>query len=642
MIPLGVDAPPDIPRFIRELDRFVPLHSLLFLHGNVLDWVAYPVRDAEGRIHWTEGDLPGFLRRYLLGLGYEIVGELDPLEGLTFAAEPMCKRFERILQGQPPEPLPAGPGRPPPPAPPPSGPPPDLDPLVRDLARVLANREVPAAFVLPFASRLTSAPDRLSRAEQILFTRLLKASLGAREVIRQTGGRWSNLLILLVDKPSDVPAFLTLGNPRARSIFVERPGTPDRIRFLKTQYPAFHRQGLAITPELPGLFAALTEGLTHRELLGLVALSRREQLPVEQIRKLCERFKYGVTESEWDRLDPVRLAHASTLIGARIKGQEAAVAHLLAIIKRAATGLSAGHGAGTQRPRGVLFFAGPTGVGKTELAKALAELLFGREDRLVRFDMSEYAAAHADQKLLGAPPGYVGYEEGGRLTNAIKEQPFSVLLFDEIEKAHPGIFDKFLQILDDGRLTDGRGETVYFSESIVIFTSNLGTVGGAEGERRALVTPAMPYAEVRATILEALRQHFNLTLGRPEIFNRFGDNFVVFDFIRPPMDEQILDKLLAQLVADLAEQPGLTLEIAPSARATLAGLARLRLEHGGRGIRNLLESALVTPLAGWLFDQAIGAGARVRLTAVEDRGDEAAQRFVLHLSRLDSPGPGVL
>ncbi|CAK0777057.1 hypothetical protein CCP4SC76_6280005 [Gammaproteobacteria bacterium] len=178
MIPLGADAPPDIPRFIRELDRFVPLHSLLFLHGNVLDWVAYPVRGAEGRIHWTEGDLPGFLRRYLLGLGYEIVGELDPLEGLTFAAEPMQKRFERILQGQPPEPIATEAGRSPPSAPPPPGPPPDLDPLVRDLARVLANREVPAAFVLPFASRLTSAPDRLSRAEQTLFTRLLKASLG--------------------------------------------------------------------------------------------------------------------------------------------------------------------------------------------------------------------------------------------------------------------------------------------------------------------------------------------------------------------------------------------------------------------------------------------------------------------------------
>jgi ATP-dependent Clp protease ATP-binding subunit ClpA len=253
--------------------------------------------------------------------------------------------------------------------------------------------------------------------------------------------------------------------------------------------------------------------------------------------------------------------------------------------------------------------------------------------------MSEYAAAHADQKLLGAPPGYVGYEEGGKLTNAVKEQPFSVLLFDEVEKAHAGIFDKFLQILDDGRLTDGKGETVYFSESIIIFTSNLGTVAPLEmqqGIRRQLVTQAMTYQEVQATILQSIRDHFNLVLGRPEILNRFGENFVVFDFIRPPVDEQIIDNLLKQLIASVAEQQKLQLGISRTVRDTLIQLARPHLEHGGRGIRNVLDMALINPLASRLFELELPPNSKIVLTQLFEHGEEAKQRFSIEVKVQDS------
>src|SRR5690606_13759088 len=202
---------------------------------------------------------------------------------------------------------------------------------------------------------------------------------------------------------------------------------------------------------------------------------------LSNVKRLSEMYKYGVTTNEWDKIQSSRLENAEEFICGRIKGQKAAVARVLDIIKRAKIGLSAGDSSKSNRPRGVLFFAGSTGVGKTEMAKALAALLFGQEERLLRFDMSEYAAPQSDQRLLGAPPGYVGYEEGGQLTNAVKKNPFSILLFDEIEKAHGSIFDKFLQILDDGRLTDGKGETIYFSECIIIFTSNLGTVTRSQG-----------------------------------------------------------------------------------------------------------------------------------------------------------------
>jgi ATP-dependent Clp protease ATP-binding subunit ClpA len=148
---------------------------------------------------------------------------------------------------------------------------------------------------------------------------------------------------------------------------------------------------------------------------------------------------------------------------------------VLDILKRTSIGLTGAQSRGlSARPRGVLFFAGPTGVGKTEMAKSIAEIVFGDESAYLRFDMSEFSAEHSGDRLIGAPPGYVGYDQGGELTNAMREQPFRVVLFDEIEKAHNRILDKFLQVLEDGRLTDGRGDTVYFSESLIIFTSNAG------------------------------------------------------------------------------------------------------------------------------------------------------------------------
>ena len=180
-------------------------------------------------------------------------------------------------------------------------------------------------------------------------------------------------------------------------------------------------------------------------------------------------------------------------------GRDHAVTHMLDIVKRAVTGVGGVRRGG--RPRGVAFLAGPTGVGKTELAKTITELLFGDESAYIRFDMSEFCAEHADQRLIGAPPGYVGYDAGGELTNAIRERPFSVVLFDEIEKAHPRILDKFLQILDDGVLTSGRGDRVYFSESVDrLHLQSRHLLGGPDGDRSPNVIPGEPFEEVRAKV----------------------------------------------------------------------------------------------------------------------------------------------
>jgi ATP-dependent Clp protease ATP-binding subunit ClpA len=232
--------------------------------------------------------------------------------------------------------------------------------------------------------------------------------------------------------------------------------------------------------------------------------------------------------------------------------------------------------------------------------------------------MSEFSAEHSDQRLIGAPPGYIGYDMGGELTNAIREKPFSVILFDEIEKAHPRILDKFLQILDDGVLTSGRGERVYFTEAFIVFTSNLGIYQtDIAGERKATVAPTDSFESIQKRIREEIEKHFKLTLNRPEILNRIGDNVIVFNFIRDDIAEQIFKSMVNNVLADLKGSQGIDVIPTPSALQTLRELCLKDLSNGGRGIRNKIETHLVNPLSRALFDENIESGSQLCISTVE-------------------------
>jgi ATP-dependent Clp protease ATP-binding subunit ClpA len=344
-----------------------------------------------------------------------------------------------------------------------------------------------------------------------------------------------------------------------------------------------------------------TEGMLLVDLNAVAQLARAEKVPVYEVAEAVRRYKVGVTEDAWLKIERKRIRDGAETITRRVIGQDHAVVHMLDIVKRAAIGIGGGRRGG--RPRGIAFLAGPTGVGKTELAKTVTELLFGDESAYIRFDMSEFSAEHSDQRLIGAPPGYVGYDVGGELTNAVRERPFSVVLFDEIEKAHPRILDKFLQILDDGVLTSGRGERVYFSEALIIFTSNLGINSTASnGARVAHVTPDQSFEEVRSRVRTEIGNHFNVILNRPEILNRFGENVIVFDFIRPAVAERIFASMVEGVLADAAAS-GHQVSIAPEAIGVLRHLCTADLTNGGRGIRNKIEVHLINPLARGLFDR---------------------------------------
>ena len=283
-----------------------------------------------------------------------------------------------------------------------------------------------------------------------------------------------------------------------------------------------------------------------------------------------------------------RLNHMEEELHARLVGQDEAVRAVSRAIRRSRAGL-----ADPDRPIGSFLFLGPTGVGKTELCKALAEFLFDSESALVRVDMSEYMEKHAISRLVGAPPGYVGYEEGGQLTEAVRRRPYSVLLLDELEKAHPDALNILLQLLDEGRLTDGQGRTVDFRNTVVIMTSNL-----ASDQIRSLA--GSPHDEIKNTVMTSLRAHF-----RPEFLNRI-DDIVVFKPLSRDEIRAIVDLQLDRLAARLAEQD-LGLEVKDAVRLRLSNLG-YDPAYGARPLKRVIRDYVENPLAEWLLSTGAKAG----------------------------------
>ncbi|MCC7079303.1 MAG: ATP-dependent Clp protease ATP-binding subunit [Burkholderiales bacterium] len=494
-----------------------------------------------------------------------------------------------------------------------------LDALYEVMKRAVSLKEARVAVVVDFASRISANAQHPSADEQRFFVGCEKLSLHAAPVIpRPQAGAAAeaaadarmplfNPVIWLVNREQDLPSWFLLDSERLTTHVIPRPDYQTRLAAAEVFAPlmAGHAEAAAdARAQYLRTFADNTDGMTLASMGDIVQLASQSVLGIADIDDAIRSYKVGALDNPWkkDYLKE-RIRGAMVEIEDRVKGQTQAATKTVDILMRSVTGLTGAQARSSSgRPRGILFFAGPTGVGKTELAKTLTKIIFGDERAYIRFDMSEFAEEHNSARLLGAPPGYVGYDAGGELTNAMREKPFSVVLFDEIEKAHPRLLDKFIQILEDGRLTDGRGETVYFSESIIIFTSNLGIyVEGPDGRRVQNVRPGDSYDKVERNVREAISNHFRYTLGRPEILNRIGENIVVFNFIVPDVAVMILDAMLRNIARRVEEEHGMMLELSPVARGKLVDACLADLSLGGRGIGNQLETALINPLARAIF-----------------------------------------
>src|SRR3954466_15364974 len=301
-----------------------------------------------------------------------------------------------------------------------------------------------------------------------------------------------------------------------------------------------------------------------------------------------------------------KLLHLETELGKRLIGQRRAVHAVADAIRRTRAGI-----ADPDRPTGSFLFLGPTGVGKTELARALAEFLFDDEKAMVRIDMSEYGEKFSVSRLVGAPPGYVGYDQGGQLTEAVRRRPYSVILFDEVEKAHPEVFDVLLQVLDDGRLTDGQGRTVDFRSTILILTSNLGS--------QVLVDPTLSWDEKENTVQALVRQAF-----KPEFVNRL-DDIVVFSALTEEDLGQIVSLYVDRLESRLSERR-LQLAVTPNARTWLAERGYDPI-YGARPLRRLMQQEIDDRLGGAVLAGEIRDGDTVRVDVAADGDSLAVDRF---------------
>ncbi|WP_302742097.1 ATP-dependent chaperone ClpB [uncultured Collinsella sp.] len=466
-------------------------------------------------------------------------------------------------------------------------------------SRYIADRFLPDKaidLVDEAASRLRMELDSMPVEIDAITRQLTQMQIEEQALMKETDAASAERLEALRQDIAETQERLNV----AKAGWLNQKNAIDRVQELKSQLDEARgeearatRDGdLARASELrfsviPGLEAQVREGEEQLAAQKEDESALKEEVTSDEIAEVVSSWT-GVPVAKMMQGELEKLQGLEDQLHERVIGQDEAVRAVAAAVRRSRAGLS-----DPDRPIGSFFFLGPTGVGKTELAKALAECLFDDERALVRIDMSEYMEKFSVQRLIGAPPGYVGYDEGGQLTEAVRRRPYSVILLDEMEKAHPDVFNVLLQVLDDGRLTDGQGRQVSFKNTIIIMTSNVGSSAIAEYAGR-------DEAEMRRLVDEAMSHTF-----RPEFLNRI-DDIVVFHPLGMEQIEKIVDIQLADVRARLAKER-MTLEITPEAKQMLA-VGGLDPVFGARPLKRLIQREVVDAIARAIIDGRVHEG----------------------------------
>lgn len=608
------------------------------LHGNIHDKHLYR------KGYWSVGDI---LTNYLTELGFNVIVRYNLTDGFNFAQDQMRQSFDnlvrnRLIQRNPdlgtPPPVPASTSNAPTTPPPqrlPNAPRGRVSPeeAFGQLRLAMSQTQTSIAAIIDLTDMLVADPNRYSGDERNPLMLLKEATLEAAMITNGQQKGYRNTIIFLASDLNRIPLWLQHENPYLSLVQVPRPNKQERIVFAQRYIQNFFEGNSIETtrpnPNQPSQLelvteelAVLTEDFRTIDLDNLRKTSLQQRIPLRTNRvwQLVDFYRSGNREDPWEQLDRDKVSQAQQRLSRTVIGQPQAVEAVNNMLIRAVIGLSSSSSktALGGKPKGVFFFVGSTGVGKTELAKQLAKLLFADEGALARFDMSQYTAEHSAEILVGAPPGYVGHEAGGMLTNRVLERPYSVLLFDEIEKAHPRVLDKFLQILDAGRLTDGQGRTAYFNQTVIIFTSNIGAsdltdpaTGNIirEGIMRRIAQESIQnfsYSQIAEHFQTEVEWYFMSRIGRMELLNRLGNNIIVFDLLRPEFVSAISAKFFEQLTESAQEKYRLNLEFDDSIFDFLQNRMQERnnLLFGGRRIENLINNLVDEPLNAWIFQNS--------------------------------------
>lgn len=529
---------------------------------------------------------------------------------------------------------------------------------------VLPTTQDPVAVICRFSDRYLSYTDQQIPDERQLSLLIQKAAMA---IPNPASDDLQSRIVMMFDLEGQIPQELESLAPFATAVRIPPPTLEERETFFRGNCGDFHSEPLDRFDPVNDkdhlrTLANLSDGLRMQDLLSLRALSKKacKGLGKDQAKELFNRFRFGDRRNPWQAVKRDRLTSAIEILREEVKGQDEVIEEIVPILKSAHLSMGNLGSSATAGPRGVLFFVGPTGVGKTELTKGLVRLIFERDEALLRFDMSEFQHEHQQARLIGAPPGYIGFDQGGQLTNAILEEPFRVILFDEIEKAYERIWDNFLQILDDGRLTDGRGRTVYFSDALIVFTSNLGTTlermspqckqrliarivedpvlrSAAQAQKLFSVTDeptddeisglinhilshpqcddlvspslvnqalsSLPYSDLSSHFRDCVSHFFRNRIGRPEILGRLGEgNIHVFRFITDEATQrEVIAKELNNLRRHLHKR-----RIGLTVTECFVNLLRVHQEgfirNGVRGVKNLLKKFVEGRIVSLLFD----------------------------------------